>query len=223
MKALKLAACVLALGLVLASPAAAQFHLAIAPVTGLNFNIHSGSDLDETGTGFGFLIGADAVMHFSPNFGLISGLRFYDNRSASRSRTGTEQGINYTQDISASIAYFQLENLFLLKLPKSQIYFVAGPVIGFNVEASGEVKTTLTTQGAQFQGGGTTQTQKSSIKNTVIRFELKAGAGYDIPVTRDITVAPQLTVGYGITKVVEDVSWRILTIQAAASVKFAIL
>jgi hypothetical protein len=55
------------------------------------------------------------------------------------------------------------------------------------------------------------------------RFALKVGAGYDIPIARNIDVSPQVTFAYGLTKVQSDVSWRILSIYAGASVRFDVL
>ena len=61
------------------------------------------------------------------------------------------------------------------------------------------------------------------MKETLVRFELKAGAGYDIWLGKNIALTPQLTFGYGITKVVKDVTWRVLTIQALAGVKIGLI
>lgn len=201
----------------------AQFRLSLSPALGMNFNIHTGSDLPETGTGFGMMIGGYADMNFTENIGLIAGLAFYDNRSGSYSQTGTEQGVSYTEDLSASLAYFQIESLFKLGVKRSSFYFVMGPVLGFNISSEGEQTIKITTPGYTFQDGSTSQKSKATIKDTQIRFELKAGAGYDIPVSNGIAIAPQLTFGYGLTNVVSDVKWSILTIQAQVGVKINML
>jgi opacity protein-like surface antigen len=67
-----------------------QFKLKLVPQTGMNFNLHTGSDI-ESGSGFGFVIGAGADMQFTKNIGLIANLQFYDNRSGSISQTGSNQ------------------------------------------------------------------------------------------------------------------------------------
>lgn len=139
--------------LVLATTAQAQFKMAIGPAIGLNFNIHSGSDLDKTGTGVGLVVGGQADMSFSKSLGLLTTLYFYDNRSGSFSQTGSQGGVNYTVDVSASVAYFEIEPLFKFTLPDAPIYFVAGPALGFNVEGESEAKTTVTTPGYYFPGG----------------------------------------------------------------------
>jgi hypothetical protein len=203
----------------------AQFRLSIEPVTGMNFNIHTGSDLSATGTGFGFVIGGRAVMSFTPMIGLVSGLTFYDNRSGSYSQSGPSQAYNnatQTTDASVSLAYLMFENLFLLKLPNTGLFFVAGPVVGFNVEGSGE-RTTKHVSNADPTQSVTDPKVKASIKDLLARFELKLGSGYDIPVSKNIFITPQVTFGFGITKVISDVSYRILTFQLVTGVKFVLI
>lgn len=206
----------------------AQFKLAVAPAIGMNFNIHTGSDLKESGNGFGLGFGGYADMAFTPTVGLIAGLAFYDNRSGSTSSTGSEQvpgvgTVNFTQDVDVSLAYFQIESLFKLTIPRSGFYFVMGPVLGFNISGETETTTTITTQGVTFQDGTNKQKAKSSLKDTQVRFELKGGAGYDISVSRLITLAPQFSFGYGLTNVVKDIKWKVLTIQGLVSVKFNLI
>ena len=201
----------------------AQFHFSLAPTTGFNFNLHTGSDVSSTGTGFGFVIGGQAIMSFSPMFGLVEGITFYDNRSGTFSQSyPSKQYTNATDNVdnSVSLGYLQIENLFMVKLPKSGFYFVAGPVIGFNIEGSSEI----TVKSVDNTNPNLTATSKTkgSIKDALVRFELKIGAGYDIPITRNIYVFPQVTFGFGLTKVVSDVSWRVLTFQAIGGVKFVL-
>jgi hypothetical protein len=219
---------VLLLSLFMSIPGYSQFKLSVAPALGMNFNLHTGSDLQESGSGFGMVLGGYADMDFTPTVGLIAGLAFYDNRSGSISSTGTAQdpqvgNINYTTDADFSLAYFQIESLFKLSIQKSHFYFVMGPVLGFNMSSEYEQTITITTPGVTFQGGSTKQTSKSTIKDTQVRFELKAGAAYDIPISKLITLAPQLTFGYGLTNVVKDVKWKILTIQGMVFVKFNLM
>ena len=205
----------------------AQFRLYLGPQVGVNFNLHSGSDLPQSGNGFGMLGGGQLDMEFSPTIGLIANLGFYDNRYGSISTDGSVvvggQTINYTSENNASLAYFTIEPLLKINLAQSNFFFFVGPSIGINIESSGEQTTTITTPGFTFNDGTTKQTSKATIQNTVTRFELKAGAGYDIPVGSAMAIAPQLSFGYGLTKVVSDVSWRILTIQASAVVKFRLM
>ncbi len=217
MKKITLFVLALLIGLCMAAtPSLAQFHMAIGPVTGFNFNIHSGSDIQETGTGLGFMIGGEADMSFSPTIGILTRLIFYDNMSGSYSKSGTDPYYgNYSQDYSSSVGYFTIDALFRLKLQRSGLYFIAGPSFGINVEGSYEVSTTI--QGQDYGK------QKGSLKDMQARFALKVGAGYEIPIARDIDLTPQVTFAYGLTKVQSDVSWRIINIYAGCGVKFRVL
>lgn len=193
----------------------AQFKLGVTPATGFNFNIHSGSDLQESGNGFGIFLGAQADMSFSESIGLVAGMVFYDNRSGSYSESGTSQGIQYDADADVSLSYFQIEALFKYKLP-SKVYFVFGPVLGFNEESEIEFE-------INYPQYNQSSKSKQTLKNTQTRFELKMGGGYEIPLSNKIDIVPQLAFGYGLSNVVEDVKWKILTFQAQVGFRFNIL
>lgn len=199
----------------------AQFKLKLGPTLGMNFNLHTGSDLPESGSGFGFLFGGTLDMEFTPMIGLITNMQFYDNRSGDYDITGTVQGISYTVENSASLSYFMIEPLFKLSIPNSGFYFAMGPAIGFNL--SGEFEQRITSQNDQvtFQDGSTKS--KSTIRNTLARFEVKLGAGYDIPLGGITELTPQVSFGYGLTNVREDFEWKVLTIQASLSAKFRLI
>lgn len=201
----------------------AQFKLGVTPVTGINFNLHNGSDLEENGNGFGFIVGAQADMSFSESVGLIAGLTFYDNRSGSYSGTFTNwQNVQFDYEVSASLAYFQIETLFKYSLP-SKFHFVFGPELGFNVESESEREEKILTPGYVYQDDQTTQKTKATIKDSQTRFELKAGFGFEIPISNNVDLVPRFTFGYGLSDVVEDVKWKIMTFQALVGVKFSVL
>lgn len=197
-----------------------QFRLKIGPQVGLNYNIGTGSDLKETLTGIGLLIGGSVDMSFTPTIGLVSNIMFYDNRSGGTSEQGTVQGISYTLNSDASLAYFMIEPLFKLTLPGGGVYFVMGPAVGFNIEASREVRITSANNQVTFNDGSTKF--KESMKDMLVRFAIKFGSGYDIKLG-SIYLTPQLGFEYGITKVQSDVSARILTIQFSTAVKFGLI
>ncbi len=210
-----------------------QFRLKLGPTIGMNFNLHTGSDI-ESGNGFGFIIGGQLDMSFTPTIGLITNLQFYDNRSGSTTQEGSNQyqdnqGNPVTSTIeaenSASIAYFMIEPLFKLNLPGSGFYFVGGPAFGFNVEGSFENTITETLPPPYtFQNGqsSTEQKTKGTYRDLLVRLALKLGAGYDIWIG-SVILTPQINFEYGIVKVHSDIAWRILTIQALGTVKFPLL
>jgi|WetSurMetagenome_2_1015567.scaffolds.fasta_scaffold63718_3 hypothetical protein len=189
----------------------AQFKLAIGGGMGLNLNLHGGSDLPQSGSGVGFAIAGQADMSLSKNIGILTSLYFYDNRSGSYSMTQNYYGTNYTTDVSASIAYFEIEPLFKYTLPTAPVYIIAGPCLGFNVQNSYETKTTGYAS------------QKGTIQDMNTRFELKAGGGYIYPLSRDMRLNGQLTFGYGLTNVQQNVNWKVLSFGLLTSFEFDVV
>jgi len=196
----------------------AQFHLALGPAVGLNFNIATGPDVKDATNGLGIVFGGTVDMDFSPTIGLMTNVQFYDNRSGSSSTSGTTNGIAYTVKSSGSIAYFEIEPLFKLSLPKSMFFFFVGPSFGINMESSYEVTLTSANDNVTFQDGSKKQT--GSIKNMNARFELKIGSGMNIPISGNMWITSAVSFGYGLTKVQSDVDSRIMTVQALCGVKF---
>ncbi len=207
----------------------AQFRMSIGPALGLNFNLHNGSDIDEGGSGFGMAFTAQIDMSFNSDrsLGILTTMAFYDNRSGSTSQTASQnqgnQVVSFNIDNDVSISYFQLETMFKYRIPNVGVYFLFGPALGFNLSAELEREVTITTPGYYFQNGQQSQKSKETLKNTNTRFALAAGSGIDISISRLITLSPQLTFRYGISDVIEDVSYKILTFQAVVACKFNIL
>jgi hypothetical protein len=193
----------------------------VGPTLGLGFNIGTGSDLPNSYTGLGFIIGGQVDMNFTPTIGIITNLQFYDNKSGSYDEEGTFNGASYTLENGVSLAYFMIEPLFKLSLPQSNFYFVGGPMVGFSVEGTSE--TTLSSQNNQltFQDGSTKQ--KASLKNLNVRFGLKVGAGFDINVSPLLDITPQFNFEYGLTNVQSDFSSKVLCLQLLTTVKFKVL
>lgn len=198
----------------------AQFHLRLGPQVGINYNIGTGSDLQETPTGIGMIIGAVVDMSFTPVIGLQTNMQFYDNRSGGTSTEGSTQGIAYTVDNDQSIAYFMVEPLFKVTVPSSSFYFLFGPAVGFNVQGSYDIRITSQNNQVTFNDGSTKAT--GSLQNMLVRFALKFGTGYDIKLG-SIFITPQLAFEYGLTNVQSDIKAKLLTIQFTTAVKFALL
>jgi hypothetical protein len=206
--------------LVVVLPAQAQFEFKIGPVTGLNFNIASGSDVKQTTNAFGFLIGAKMDMNVAEHIGLLTNIVFYDGRGLNNSEESTFNGISYTIDNDYSIAYFTLEPLFKVRIPRTMFYFFAGPQVGFNIASTWE--SALTSDGDQLTFPNGSKKMKGTMKNMKTRLEMKGGGGMDIPIADGIDVSPEVSFGYGLTKISSEGNSRILTIQTMCSVKFVL-
>jgi hypothetical protein len=201
--------------LVSAQPLTAQFGLKIAPMIGVNYNIGTGSDIQNSGSGFGPVFGAQADLDFSPIIGIVTKLQFYDDRSWSHSQEFTSQGRPGKFNEDLSIAYTVVELLLKISIPHTIVHFIAGPALGFTIENTYNYIETVT--------GFPSQRSNGTIQNTLTRFEFKLGSGFDIPVSSRIDISPQLSFGFGITNMVQDISVRILSFQLSTGVKFKII
>lgn len=207
----------LSLILLLSSSSFGQFRMAVGPELGLNLNLHTGSDIEEGGSGFGVAFSGLVDMTFDRNksLGVLVGLKFYDNLSGSSDQLASQGGVNYSIENDVSIAYFQIESLFKYRIPAG-LYFVFGPELGFDMSADLE-------QTISVVGGQTVQKSKSSLKDTKARFALKFGTGFDIEISKFITLAPQLSFGFGLSDVIDDVDYSIHTFQAGVMCKFNVI
>lgn len=196
----------------------AQFRLRLGPQVGLNFNILSGSDVNNTTNGFGAVIGGQVDMSFTPVVGLMANMQFYDNRYVSSTEDGTtDNGNNYTITYGTSMAYFMIEPLLKLSIPTSNFFFFIGPSLGFPVQSSYDYRITSPNDNVTFQGGAKKLT--GTIRNTNTRIEMKLGSGVDINLG-GVYLTPQVAFGYGLSNYVEGTEAKILTFQALATVKF---
>ncbi len=209
--------------LLCAQPLISQFGLKMAPTIGANYNIgtgsvtHSGSGVKMviSGRGSGMVIGAQADMQFTPVIGIIANLQFYDDRSWDHTQKFTFQGRPISLEEDFDIAYTVIEPLLKISIPNTGVYFVGGPALGFVIQNSWQYAETVT--------GFPTQRERGEFEDAVTRFEFKLGSGFDIPVSRSIDITPQLSFGFGITNMAQNVSVRILSFQLATSVKFKII
>ncbi len=188
----------------------AQFHLSLGPVAGFNFNIHSSSDINKTPVGLGLVFGAQCDMAFSKSFGLVTNVLFFDGRYGGYS--DTQNGVNY--DVGTSIGYFTIEPMAKFTLPSSGIHFLVGPMIGFNIQSSMDIS-------YSYQGQSGNQT--STLRDMNILFGLKGGAGWDMQLSKLMTLTPQVFISYDLTQLQKDSNWNVFTIQAACALKFHLL
>jgi hypothetical protein len=137
----------------------------------------------------------------------VTTLYFYDGRGGSYNFTSGGVSANY----DASIGYFMIEPLFKYTLPTSPMYIIVGPSIGFAVVGSYSVTAT------GYNG------TKGSIADMNARFEIKAGAGYIIPLSKDMRINGQFTFGYGPSAVQSNVNWRIMTFGLHGAFEFDVV
>ncbi len=205
----------------------AQVKLSLGPFGGLNYNFHSSKDLNETGTGIGAVFASQIDLTFTANrsIGILTSIAFYDNRNAVFTDGYTFNNVNGgPYELGFSFTYLQIEPLFKYRIPNVGLYFILGPAVGFDIGAT----LTLTeinnnTNNGNLGNNNSNDEQSGDIETAKTRFAIKSGIGFDIPLSRLMTLAPQIAVGIGLTDAMENVDSSILTIQAGIALKFNVV
>jgi hypothetical protein len=209
---------ILCIGVTLGSTACAQPQTALGIAVGMNYNMHTGADLPAKTTGVGVIIGGQADIMFSKSAGLLTTVSF-DNRIGKYSVSGTEAGLDYTEDVDVTVAYLSIEPLFKYVIPDRPWYLVTGPCLGIPVQ--GKSQTVLTTPGFAIDGYEST-TINLTIENLKPRFEWKIGGGYFFQVDKKTAVTFRLTYARGFTDVQKSVDWRVNSITFLGSIDFTL-
>ncbi len=207
--------------LVGASTAHAQTKMALGLALGGGYNIHSGSNLAKPATGVGFAGGVQIDVSFTKSLALLTTVYAYDNRMGSYTHDVTIDGIDFSDDNSVTIAYAGIEPLLKFTMPDDRFYVVAGPSIGFKVEAKGEDTQTTTTPAAGFPYGYSYQTTYEP-PDINTRFELNVGGGYVFRIDGQSRLTTQLTFAYGLNNIEKNVDWRINSVRLIAGLEFDI-
>ena len=197
-----------------------QTKMALGLALGGSYNMHTGSVLQKTGTGAGFVAGGQIDLSFTKSLALLTTFYGYDNRIGQYTRTETQAGIDYSFDFSVTVAYAGVEPLLKITMPDNRFYVTAGPSIGFKVDGKSDVTTTITTPGYSFSNGYSSQTTSSALTDINTRFELHFGTGYIIVIDGQSRLVTQLSFAYGLNNVQKNVDWRINSIRLIAGLEF---
>ena len=178
--------------------------ISAGPLLGLNYNLYNFSGATNNPSGIGLAIGGQFDFEFSNSMGLIANI-IYDSKYGNSSNSSS----GYTYDDNIEFSYLTIEALLKFKL-SSGFYFFAGPTGGFVI--GDKIKETVS-------HNGSSSTNEGSVQNTQFQFDLKAGAGYDIPLSKGMTLSPFVGFSYGLTKLVKDIDWKLSSIQAGCVLK----
>jgi hypothetical protein len=198
----------------------AQTKIAVGLAVGGSYNVHTGADLQKTGTGFGFAGGGQLDIAFTKSLGLLTTIYAYDNRIGNYTHTMTQGGLDYSANVTVTIAYAAIEPLLKYTMPDKRFYLVVGPYIGFKVDGQSEVITTILTPGYSFSNGFSYVTTSTDLQDINTRFEVAFGGGYAFTIDPTSRLTAQLTAGYGLNDVQKNVNWRINSIRLIAGLEF---
>jgi hypothetical protein len=197
----------------------AQTKMALGLALGGSYNVHTGSGLPKTATGVGFVGGVQIDVSFTKSFALLTTVYAYDNRIGSYTRDVTIDGIDFTEENTVTIAYAGIEPLLKFSMPDDRFYLLAGPSIGFKVQAQEDDTQTTTTPATGFPNGYSYQsTYEPADINT--RFEFNVGGGYVFRIDAQSRLTTQLTFAYGLNKIEKNVNWSINSIRLIAGLEF---
>ena len=197
-----------------------QTKMALGLALGGSYNFHTGSVLQKTGTGAGFVGGGQIDLSFTKSLALLTTFYAYDNRIGAYTRTETVDGLDYSLDLSVTVVYAGVEPLLKITLPDYRFYVVVGPSIGFMVQGKSEVTTTITTPGYTFSNGYSFQTTTSDLADVNTRFEVNLGGGYVFAVDGQSRITTQLSFAYGLNNIEKNVDWRINSVRLIVGLEF---
>jgi len=203
------------------SIAAAQVELSVGPAVGMNYNIHTGRDVATSTRGFGLVFGGRADLSLSQTLGFLTTVSF-DNRIGKFSDTGSDGGIDFSRDVSLTVAYLSIEPLFKYTIPDRPVYFVTGPGIGFPVQGKSETTTTIVTPGYSFPSGYATQSANTAVENIYTRFEWKVGAGFTYKIDKKTIWNFHLLYSRGFTNVAKGLDWQLNSVTLVSSFEFTL-
>lgn len=182
----------------------------IGPRLAGNYNIYNQKGLTGSYNGVGVTIGGQVDALFSKNIGILVNVNFFDMRNFSNSTTTN----NVNTDQSYTLSYATLDPLFQVNF--SNFYFGTGVSVGFKLNSTGEVTTTVT--------GQTPQITPNDIATNSVAFDIALATGYNFELSPKMQLGTDFNVYIPISNTydVPGVSNSILTLKLGVALKFRI-
>jgi hypothetical protein len=182
----------------------AQVLISAGPGAGFSYAIHKDTGNDPPAH-FGLLATSQIDLQFSRRFGLLVWLDFYNSMSTGTVRE--EDLYNGTYGYRSRLGYLHLSPTLKYCISRSPVYLFAGPGIG--LKTVGKSKTGN-------RGFGTTE----NVPGMKVRFDARFGAGYDLFLSRKLTLTPFAAFNAGLNTVVSGSSWRVHALQAGVVLRY---
>jgi len=160
----------------------------------------------ENGSGFNGAAGVFIQLPLYEQFSVVIEA-LYDGSSASYKdeetrpeyvQNGDIEDITFEKNADITLSYAAVDILGKWNIAAGSLYIMAGPSIGYFVGGTIEEKEKMKTPGFIYATTGTSEMQvlDSGIGDvydmTSVRFGLRGGIGYEIPLTRTMTIQPEL-------------------------------
>lgn len=219
----------------------------IGPLAGVNLNTHTGEFVPELckeceftgGDGTGIVVGVEYGRKLNNSFGFaIKGM--YDDKQAlfkkplpnvtrvvydPQTQQSSSAQINTERSATIALSYLVL-NPVVQFFPFGDFYLMAGPGIGVGINSKYTLKERIVDEGYTYNENGevevTLETDTEIAEAESVRFDLRAGAGYNIRLSETVMLAPEVIYELPLTNVRSAGDWQVKTIRIAAVLKFAL-
>lgn len=152
-----------------------------------------------------------------------------DSRWVFDPATGNTSLVDYERNVDVSAAYLQLGAAGRINTTLAGLWIEAGLEVGVYLHGSVYETERILTPGFTYgNGGGQEQTLLDEPLSThfdplAVRVALQAAVGYDIPLSRSITLAPSFRVSLPMTAIASGgQAWRATAILGAAEARIAL-
>ncbi|MDR1380295.1 MAG: hypothetical protein LBJ47_02325 [Tannerella sp.] len=182
---------IIILSTVVLAEAKGQIQFSAGPGAGVNYAIHTAPN-DVRFSRLDVLATAQLDMQFSRYLGALVWIDFYSDMSAKLKNN----------DYSYALAYLSLAPAVKFCIPGSPFYVYCGPGVGFRTR--GRAKGVL--YGVSDHA--------EAIPGMKVRVDVRIGAGYDIFLSRRLTLSPFAGFNAGLNDVADGSGWRAHALQA---------
>ncbi len=174
----------------------------------------------DSGAGTGFELGALYYSPISTSLAWQAKLGFSYYMSDFNKTEVIGNAYDYNYNTIDALSEFQLDvSMLILKLNPSLVfrpftnpfYVNAGLEAGFILTSGYEhTETLLSPSIAKFIDGSRTRSSEGSVEDMMFPFlAVKAGLGYDLPLSSSLLMSPEAGIGFNLNNIVKNYSWRI--------------
>ncbi len=141
---------------------------------------------------------------------------------------GAPAAISLQRRAEVSLQYFGSSFMLLWLSGPKGLYFVAGAGAGFFMDGTIRDEEFIVTPGYVYPGSGSSASlfrdeQLDENEEILLRAGLVLGVGYDLPLGRGVSLAPEVQIDFPLTSVVDsNPDWIIPTLRTSVALRFGI-
>jgi len=172
---------------------------------------------NQTSTAIGYYGGIIANFPINDIF-TISARIGYNNLNGTIKATATNGNITESTTIDTRLEYFEVSPILELHnlLPVKNIYFLVGLELATPFTAEGDLTYT------ENSTPSTWSRMNTPMEDKVPRVALAVGAGYVIPLSKNVFLTPEASFRFGITNISSESSWTVNQLRLGVSLTFGL-